>query len=170
MADTAVFVVKLKDLYSRPAKRMKQSTDRFNRSAKRSSLLTMDMSSAMGRLGPVMGAIKWGAAAAGAASMAASFLTFRRVMESERITKMLDTITGDGVKSFREMQGMAINLGLDVDETARAFAKFNALKLGEEKSRNMIRLGADLQTLGATTNEINGAFRAIVQVIATDSL
>lgn len=189
MAETASYVVKLKDLVSGPAKksakslaalekqmgltrdasgRLRQSNGRFATGAQKAALGIKGQSGAMGDLKTVLkrAAIAWIAyktAVFGAAVAS-------RAIETERTVNMLDALTGKGKETFGEISGLANQLGLDVDEANKSYAGFLKQQFTPEAAKEMLKLGADLQALGGTAEETAGVFLALRQIKAVGTL
>lgn len=139
MADTAKFVVKLKDDVSGPA-------------------------------GKAESAIR-GAAAAFLAYKAASIATAGAINLATRAIKTNSTIFTlnqlthhRGAEAFDEVSKMAAQFGLDIDATTKQYANFLKLQFTPEAAKNMIKLGADMQALGNSAEDVQGIFMAMGQI------
>lgn len=62
------------------------------------------------------------------------------------------------------------DLGLDVEETVKTFQKLLAMQFKPAMAEQLIRMGADLQAIGASSEEVSGALTAISQIKAKGRL
>lgn len=67
-------------------------------------------------------------------------------------------------KLFQHSIDLAQELGLGVRDTTKQFSKFLALQFNPDQATDLIKLGGDLRVLGATADEVKGAFLAIGQI------
>lgn len=88
----------------------------------------------------------------------------RRIEETEATVFALDRLTDHGEKTFGEISSLAQQLGLDIDDTAHSFANFLKLQFPESEAKKLIKLGADMQALGNSADDIQGIFRALGQI------
>ena len=118
--------------------------------------------------GGIGGAARMGATAAvvgGTAAAAFGVATAKRIEETEATVFALDRLTdGRGRNTFGELSDMAIKFGLDVDKTAHSYANFLKLQFNPSKAKTLIALGADMQALGSSADDIQGIFRALGQI------
>lgn len=92
---------------------------------------------------------------------------------AERSTKALELLTGSGGMAVVQFEGLrreAGSLGLDIDETQHSFQRLLAAQLSVGRSRDMIRLGADMQAIGADADEVKRIFLAISHISAKGKL
>ena len=187
MADTAEYVVKLKDQVSRPANKAAKSIDKFGNELKKTDrqmgrfidkagrmreangrfVRGMNQSnSAIGKTARMLSFGIKGWVAYRAAVLAAQGVmgAVTRVASTERTIAMLDQLTHHGRETFDSVASMAANFGLDIDETAKSYANFLKLQFDDKQARKMIALGADLQALGNSADDVQGIFRAIGQI------
>jgi tape measure domain-containing protein len=160
MADTAKFVLVLKDQVSRNAQKASASVGRLKGDMVRSNRALASMSTGLSTAGVAAGVAAGGMLAFGAAAVAAG----RRVAHSEQLTMMFDRLTHHGKETFREVRDLSKELGLDIDATAHAYGNFLKLQFSENQAKKMVKLGADLQALGANADDVQGIFRAMGQI------
>lgn len=65
---------------------------------------------------------------------------------------------------FDSVRKEAQQLGLDVENTQHSFQKLLAAQFSIGKSRELIRMGSDLQAIGASADDVAGALLAITQI------
>jgi tape measure domain-containing protein len=114
------------------------------------------------------------AAAAVAAVAAVGYLTYKFAEASleagkfaERSRLAMSFLTGSGPLAaiqFDALRHEAQGLGLDVEDTQHSFQKLLAAQFSIGKSRELIRMGSDLQAIGASADEVSGALLAITQI------
>lgn len=67
----------------------------------------------------------------------------------------LGQMTGsDGRAALEGATKLAADLGLNIEETASQYAKFLSLKFSSDQSNELIKLGADMQSLGADSLKV----------------
>lgn len=91
-------------------------------------------------------------------------LAAKRIEETEATIFALDRLTHHGEKTFGEIRGLSKDLGLDIDETGHAMANFLKLQFPEAEAKKYIKLGADMQALGNSADDVQGIFRALGQI------
>lgn len=70
----------------------------------------------------------------------------------------------DAKKEFDDVRGIAQNLGLDVQDTMHSFQKLLAAQFEVGRAKELIAMGADLQGIGASADEVGRALLAITQI------
>ena len=108
-------------------------------------------------------ALVGGALAATAAVMAGIEIA-ERISETESSVFALEKLTHNGAQAFGEMRGMAKELGLDIDKTAHSYADFLKLQFPQSEAKKLMTLGADMQALGNSADDVQGIFRALGQI------
>lgn len=130
------------------------------------------------------GGLKFGVAAVGAAAFAAAagvaYLGVKftetavaAAAFSEKSRLALTLLTGDAAVANREFDALrkeAAGLGLDVEETQKGFQKLLAAQFSIGKSKELLRMGADLQAIGADSQQVSRAILAISQIKNTGYL
>lgn len=86
--------------------------------------------------------------------------------KSELAIKQLIHGGGDAKKELQEIVGIAARMGLPVEETVKSFQKLLAMQFKPAQAKELIKMGADLQAIGASTEEVAGALTAISQIKA----
>ena len=175
MSEKARFEVTLEGNFERQAKRNAAAAGLFRRNAAGMGRSAVGMSGgarkaamALGAIGTAATAVGTAAVAAGAAATAA-FLAIgvpaaRRIEETEALVFALDRLTHHGRKTFDDMRQMSQDLGLDIDQTAHSMANFLKLQFPESEAKKYIKLGADMQALGNSAEDVQGIFRALGQI------
>jgi tape measure domain-containing protein len=87
-----------------------------------------------------------------------------RIEETEASVFALEKLTHNGTQAFREMRDMAKDLGLDIDGTAHSYANFLKLQFPQREAKKLMALGADMQALGNSADDVQGIFRALGQI------
>ncbi len=72
--------------------------------------------------------------------------------------------TANAAAAFDNTRHLAQSLGLDVEATQHSFQKLLAAQFSIGKSTELIKMGADLQAIGASADEVSGALLAITQI------
>lgn len=70
--------------------------------------------------------------------------------------------TGD--KLFEHSRALAVRFGLDVEDTTHTYADFLKLQFNPKQADEFVRLGADMQALGADATNLKSIFLAIGQI------
>lgn len=70
----------------------------------------------------------------------------------------------DPEKLFGHARALAVRFGLDVMDTTKQYQKFLALQFDPKQADRMIRMGADLQALGNSAEDVQGVFMALGQI------
>ncbi len=85
----------------------------------------------------------------------------------ERIQFSLTNLLGSteaASKAFDEVSELAVELGLDVNETLQQFQQLQALQFGVEESKNIIKMAADMRAMGADAQKVQAIIRAMGQI------
>lgn len=69
-----------------------------------------------------------------------------------------------GVQLFAHARALAVRFGLDVEDTAHSYANFLKLQFDPKQAETMVKMGADLRSLGASADEVKGIFLALGQI------
>ncbi len=67
-------------------------------------------------------------------------------------------------KLFEHARALAKRFGLDVIDTTHAYQDFLKLQFNPKQADQLIRMGADLQSLGTTAEQVQGVFLALGQI------
>lgn len=67
-------------------------------------------------------------------------------------------------KMFDHASKLAAEYGLDVKSTTKQWSKFLALQFAPREADKMIKMGADLQALGTSAEQVEGVFMALGQI------
>lgn len=188
MADSARFLLVLKDMFSGPAKqsteslkklekqlgltrdkmgRLRQSNGRFATDAQRAQLgISGTSEKTKGLIDLVTKAdVKMVALAGAMLTLGSAYATMNRVVKTDTLRATLDVLThGRGAAAFEQISDMAVKFGLDIDDTAKSYANFLKLQFTPEQGKNMLKLGADMQALGATAEDVQGIFLTLGQI------
>ena len=160
--DKASFIVELIEKIRGPANRaagaVNKLMNRLEKARKDAISSTASTVKEMGTLA-VIGA---GAMAAGFLAMTTSFADFAQ--RSELGFGQLAKHGASASKLFAHARAQAEELGLDVKDTTKTFMKFLALQFDPKQATDMIRMGADLQGLGATAEQVGSVFNAIGKI------
>ena len=151
MTDTAKFAITLKDKFSGPAKRARRNS--------------RDLHGSMSKLGGALKTVGVGLGLAGAAAAAAAYPITKTAIAADSMINALDRLThGQGRAAFQEIGSMAADLGLDIDKTRKSYAHFLKLQFPEAQAKKLISMGADMQALGNSAEDVQGIFRALGQI------
>ena len=74
--------------------------------------------------------------------------------------------SGDSAAQFQRVIGLAVKFGLPVEESVKTFQKLLAMQFKPAMAEQLLKMGADLQAIGASTEEVSGALTAISQIKA----
>lgn len=186
MSDDANFTLRLINEVTRPAKQATASLRDVRRamgdlggSTKMASGTGKQFGNMLSGLGGVAsGAAVAGLAAVGIAAGAAALgigilgvnfaeAAIQAASFAQRSTMALELLTGSGTVAAREfdlVRHEAAALGLDVQGTVKTFQKLLAAQFEVGKAKELIRMGSDLQAIGASTEEVSRAMLAITQI------
>lgn len=113
-------------------------------------------------------------AAAGAAAVAVGYLGLKFVeagLEAAAFAqgsiKAIGYLTDNALHAgqvFNDVRHLAQGLGLDVQDTMGSFQKLLAAQFTVGESKGLIRMGADLQAIGAKADDVKGVLLAISQI------
>lgn len=95
--------------------------------------------------------------------------TFEGARFGQRSLLALERLTGSAATASREFDAVrqdAQRLGLDVHETQKSFQKLLAAQFSVGEAKGILRMGSDLQSIGATAEEVQRAILAITQIKA----
>lgn len=108
-------------------------------------------------------------AAAGVAYLGAQFLkaSVHSAAFAEHSRLALSLLIGDmptAIAQFDSLRHEAASLGMDVERTQHSFQKLLAAQFEIGKARELIRMGADLQAIGASADGVEGVLLAMTQI------
>lgn len=86
---------------------------------------------------------------------------------AERSTLAIGFLTNNApaaAQQFDAVRHMAQGLGLDVEDTQHSFQRLLAAQFSVGQSKELIKMGSDLQAIGASADEVSGALLAITQI------
>ena len=110
-------------------------------------------------------AVAYGALKVAQLGMRAGMATMGRITHNDSSVFALDRLThGKGREAFAEIGGMAAKLGLDIDDARHSYANFLKLQFKDTEAKKLLALGADMQALGNSADDVQGIFRAIGQI------
>ncbi len=113
------------------------------------------------------------AVAVGKIAIAFSEAAIAAAVFQQRSIQALELLIGSGgvaVTQFNDLRHEAQALGLDVLDTQKSFQKLLASQFEIGKAREIIRMGADLQAIGATGEEVSRVLLAMTQIKAKGRL
>lgn len=191
MTDESTFTVKLRDKTSAPARKAKKSIDSLSKSMDKAARSSTRMNRAADRKkrtaggggasggGGILGSFVVGnvitSALAGVGRLvvgigaaAASMVTFRQnsLLAFDSLAKGSDT----GADLLELSSVLAKKFGMDVIDTADGLKKLLAAQFHPELATDIIKMGADLRSIGAAAEDTKGAIRAITQIKGTGIL
>lgn len=154
------------------AKQQKTEALKFAADVKKARMGGFDMSEIA--LGATESAVLGLAGAIGAAGAAQAYLAFKvgeTAVEYARFAQnsiqALTQLTGSGAianTEFNAVRHEAAALGLEVESTVKGFQKLLAAQFEIGKAKELIRMGADLQVIGASGEEVQRVLMAITQI------
>lgn len=106
--------------------------------------------------------MKVGELVKGIAAAGAGMVTF-----GQNTALALGNLTKHGVdpaKLFDHATALAVRFGLDLQDTTEQYKKFLALQFTPKGADKLIRMGADLRSLGASAEDVSGVFTALGQI------
>jgi tape measure domain-containing protein len=174
---SATFKVTLKDGVSRPAQKAARSVKGLN-----DDMRGVKGTASAGSRG--LSALKVGLLAVGAAG-AVAVAGLARVgvavgknigqsaafMEQNRLAFGLLLKGADaGGRALEEIRAIAMDLNLPIKETIKNYRKLLASQFKPQAAQDIVKLGADMQALGATSEEVGSIIRAMTQIKAKGKL
>jgi tape measure domain-containing protein len=75
-----------------------------------------------------------------------------------------------GEDAFRESRALAIELGMGIDEVKGSYQRFLSMGFDRGESVEIIKMGADMTALGASTEKVSSVLDAMGKIKATGSL
>lgn len=155
--DTVTFTVKLKDLTSGPAGRAALNLQKVGAAGD-------ETSNSIGKLAKQLG-IAYAAKQVFDGAMAAGSYLLGAARDASQLSFALGQLThSNGRQVLAEIGQLAADLGLDAKETAHQFEKMLKLQFTQEQSKTWVKLGADMQALGNTAEDVQGILMAIGQI------
>ncbi|HMI85108.1 MAG TPA: tape measure protein [Polyangiaceae bacterium] len=125
-------------------------------------------------MGPLKFVAKWGAIAATAVGAGLGFIaakfsraTLAAASFQQNSVFALTELTGSASiagKEFDDVSNMAVELGLNVQDSVKGFTKLVAAQFSIGQSKEILRMGADLRTVGASADNVKAAILAITQI------
>ena len=109
------------------------------------------------------------AAATGVATLAANFAAasvdaYRFSQSSQFAIKNLTHGTSDAGAEFNDVRKMAEDLGLGVRDTVTSFKELLGAQFEIGRAKELLKMSADLRSVGADAMQVQGAIRAITQI------
>lgn len=80
--------------------------------------------------------------------------------------KLLMHGSGNSEQQLQRVISLAGNLGLNVEDSVKTFQKLLAMQFKPAMAEQLLKMGADLQAIGASSEEVSGALTAISQIKA----
>lgn len=80
--------------------------------------------------------------------------------------KLLMHGSGNSEQQLQRVISLAGSLGLNVEESVKTFQKLLAMQFKPAMAEQLLKMGADLQAIGASSEEVAGALTAISQIKA----
>lgn len=122
---------------------------------------------AEGAIRSVYGAVWEGVKAVGRLGLGFLEASERAAEFGQRSVLAIGFLTNDTIHAaaaFDNTRHLAQSLGLDVESTQHSFQRLLAAQFSIGKSTELIKMGADLQAIGASADEVSGALLAITQI------
>lgn len=174
---SASFKVTLVDGVSRPAKRASKSVKGLGRDMKSVKGTAQGSGVGFSMLSSALTAIKVAAGAAAIAigaigiKLGASIGQSAAFMEQNRLAfGLLMKGAEAGGQALDEIRAIASDLNLPIQETIKNYRKLLSMQFKPAAAKDIIKLGADMQALGATTEEVSSIIRAMTQIKAKGKL
>jgi hypothetical protein len=109
------------------------------------------------------------AAAAGVAYLGFKFgeASVEAAMFAQKSELAIGFLTNSGAQAaiqFDEVRHMAAGLGLEVNETVHSFERLLAMQFSVGKSKDLIKMAADMQAIGADAQEVQRILYAISEI------
>jgi tape measure domain-containing protein len=174
---SASFKVSLEDDVSRNAKRAGKSVKDLGRDMRNVKGAARGSGVSFGWLSDALGAIK---IAAGAAAIAIGAIGVKlglsigksaAFMEQNRLAfGLLMHGAEAGGRALDEIRKVATDLNLPIKDTIKNYRKLLSMQFKPQAATDIIKLGADMQALGATTEEVGSIIRAMTQIKAKGKL
>lgn len=172
MMDKARFEVELVDDVTPNAKRASSSLSRLQNSFQKFSNSTQGK--ALSKFAKVAGSVVQIAATAaaavagGVAAMTVGLADFG--MKSKTAFGLLTGSASSGAEAFDRMRALAQDLGLDVQDTVLQAQKLMSVGFDRGATENLIKMGADMQALGASTEKVTSILDAMGKIQSTGTL
>lgn len=118
--------------------------------------------------GLLIGGAAFGAVVAGAAAATVSMVDF-----GQRSRQAFSLLAKEGEvpeQLFQRSIALAQNLGLNIKDTTKQIQKFRALQFSQNQAEALIKMGADMQALGASGEEVSRIFAQLGQIKAKNKL
>jgi tape measure domain-containing protein len=178
MAGKTRFTVELLDKVSKPARQIGRSLDTIGSKGPALRKSLGDSFGSIGVAGVAMGNViadgavraigAIGELAGAAVSAVKDFTLFAQ--NSELAFNSLSKHGAAGAKLFDHARDLAQRFGMDVVDTTDNFKKLLAAQFDPRLATDIIKMGADLRTIGANADDVKGAVRAIGQIKGTGVL
>jgi hypothetical protein len=130
-------------------------------------------SAALGATYAIGAAAAAAAAAVGYLGVKFAELAVHAAKFGERATLAIGFLTNDAQQAgnaFNEVRTLAQGLGLDVDHTVEGFQKLLAAQFSVGKSKDLVKMGADMQAIGASAEEVQRIIYAMTEIKSIGSL
>lgn len=171
MAD-AEWEAELIDSVSKPAKRAESSLQRLKKTISRFSSSTIGRATAgLSKIAGIAGTV--GAAISSALGAGFAGLTVGMVDFAQRSRQAFSLLAKHGEapeQLFQDSMALAARLGLDVKDTTKQIQKFRALQFSQNQAEALVKMGSDMQALGASSEEVSRIFAQLGQIKAKDTL
>lgn len=145
--------------------RLRRAFERFNRSgAARAAQQFASVAKQVIAVGAAIGA----GVAAAVTSMTVSMVDFnqRSILAFTQLAKHGEVPQ----ELFQRSIDLAKRFGLDIKGTTKQIAKFRALQFSQDQAEGLIKAGADMQALGASSEEVTRIFAQLGQIQAKGKL
>jgi tape measure domain-containing protein len=110
------------------------------------------------------------AAAIGTAAVRFANFAQTSVLGYEAVSKSANAAGMSAEQLFSRARKEAERFGLDVLETSNAFKGFMVQGASPEMATNLVRMGADLGAIGASSEQVQSSFRAINKIMSQGKL
>lgn len=77
---------------------------------------------------------------------------------------------GAGAKELEWARKAAVEYGLSVEDTITQYKQLLGMKLGAEMSRDLIKMSADMQAFGLSSEQTSGVMRQLMQIMSKGKL
>jgi len=172
MANQAEFTIRLIDRITAPAKQASVALHGLERRLKamNKSVKSWATDTAMPKLKDTLTLA--GAAMAGvAAAIGVATIKMADFSQRSRVGfALLAQYGASGDAIFEHARDLAVRLGIDVESTTDQYKKFLALQFNPKQADTLIKMGADMRALGASTEETHRIFLQLGQIAAKGKL
>jgi tape measure domain-containing protein len=178
MSGKTRFTVELLDKVSKPSRQIGRSLDAIGSRGPALQKSVGASFSGIGVAGVAMGNfIAEGAARAvgaladlGAAAVGTIAEYTKFAQNSELAFNSLAKHGASGARLFEHARNLAVEFGMDVRDTSDNFKKLLSAQFNPRLATDIVKMGADLRSIGASADDMKGAVRAISQIKGTGIL